>query len=131
MEIRAAVTARLTVLGYTVADDDGIAIDYSITRAEERIKVQTNQTEVPGGLTCVWVDMAAGMFLADKKAAGQLGESFDFTAPAQKITEGDVSVEFAGADNGSTTPEARFDALINRLIDPPAYVFARYRRLVW
>ena len=77
------------------------------------------------------VDMAAGLFLFDKKTAGQLDEGFDFTAPAKKITEGDVSVEFAGADDGSSTPEARFDKLINSLINPPAYLFARFRRFVW
>ena len=73
-------------------------------------------------------DICAASFRENRR---QLGEGFDFTAPAKKITEGDVSVEFAGAADGSSTPEARFDKLINSLINPPAYLFARFRRFVW
>ena len=107
------------------SDTPDAAVKYAINRAAEKIKANINRTEIPDGLHYTWVDMAAGLFLFDKKTAGQLDEGFDFTAPAKKITEGDVSVEFAGADDGSSTPEARFDKLINSLINPPAYLFAR------
>ena len=127
------VVTRLLQLGYTVpaGDTPDTAVTYAIDRAAEKIKANINCTDIPDGLHHTWVDMAAGLFLFDKKTAGQLGESFDFTAPAKKITEGDVSVEFAGAADGSSTPEARFDKLINSLINPPAYLFARFRRFVW
>ncbi len=133
MDIYNDVVYRLSQLGYTVpaGDTPDAAVNYAINRAAEKIKANINRTEIPDGLHYTWVDMAAGLFLFDKKTAGQLDEGFDFTAPAKKITEGDVSVEFAGADDGSSTPEARFDKLINSLINPPAYLFARFRRFVW
>lgn len=133
MDIYNDVTARLLQLGYTVPSF-GIsdpAVNYAINLAAEKIKANINRTEIPDGLWHIWIDMAAGLYLFDKKSSGQLSDNFDFTIPAKKITEGDVSVEFAGADDGSSTPEARFDNLINSLINPPAYLFARFRRFVW
>lgn len=129
MDIYNDVVVRLGHLGYTVpagAAPDA-ALEYSINRAAEKIKANINRTDIPDGLHYTWVDMAAGLFLFDKKAAGQLGEAFDFSTPTKKITEGDVSVEF----DGGSTPEARFDKLLKSLINPPAYLFARFRRFVW
>ena len=106
------VVIRLAMLGYEVTDVDKPAVQYQISRAERYIKNNTNLPEVPEGLFGVWVDMAAGLFLYDCKAAGKLGEGFDFSAPAKSISEGDTSVTFAGASDGAVTPEARFDALL-------------------
>lgn len=129
MDIYNDVVVRLGQLGYTVQTGTApdAAVDYSINRAAEKIKANINRTDIPEGLHYTWVDMAAGLFLFDKKAAGQLGEAFDFSTPTKKITEGDVSVEF----DGGSTPEARFDKLLKTLIDPPAYLFARFRRFIW
>lgn len=133
MAIYDDVVMRLSQLDYTVPKGDApdAAVTYSIDRAAEKIRANINRTEIPEGLHYTWVDMAAGLFLFDKKAAGQLGEGFDFSAPTKKITEGDVSVEFVGATDGSSTPEARFDEMLKSLINPPAYLFARFRRFVW
>mgnify|MGYP000500163823 CR=1 FL=1 len=46
--------------------------------------VERMQLEVPEGLFYVWADMAAGMFLTDKKASGALSEVYDFDAPANE-----------------------------------------------
>ena len=131
MEIYKDVTERLAAFGYTVSKSDEGAVGYAIGRAAEIIRANINRPEIPDGLRYAWTDMAVGLFLFDKKASGALGDGFDFTAPAKKITEGKVSVEFAGAADGSDTPEARFDKLLDALIHPPAHVFARFRRLVW
>ena len=135
MAIYEDVVARLQMLGYTVTVPEGQTqspdVLYAINRAAEKIKANINRTEIPEGLHYTQVDMAAGLFLFDKKAAGQLGTGFDFSAPAKKITEGDVSVEYAGASDGADTPEARFDALLTQLINPPNSIFARFRRLLW
>lgn len=127
------VVERLNALGYTVpkSESPDAAVTYAINRAAEKIKAYINRTEIPRGLHYTWVDMAAGLFLFDKKAAGQLGTAFEFTAPAKKITEGDVSVEFTGASDGSSTPEARFDKMLNDFINPPQSIFAAFRRLKW
>lgn len=121
------VVARLAALGYTVTDGQSAAVTYSINRAAEHIKANINRTEIPEGLYYTHIDMAAGLFLNDKKAAGQLGEGFDFSAPAKKISEGDVSVEFAD----SSTPEARFDKMVATLTTPPQALLASFRRLKW
>lgn len=131
MDIYKDVVLRLSQLGYTVQDSDVPDLNYAINRAAEKIKANINRTDIPEGLHYTWVDMTAGLFLFDKKATGGLGDGFDFSAPAKKITEGDVSVEFSGQTDGSNTPEARFDKLLNSLINPPAYLFARFRRFVW
>ncbi len=130
-ELYAAVAAKLAGLGYEVTDTAEAAIAYSVSRAAESIKIQINRTEIPDGLHHVHVDMAAGLFLRDKKAVGQLDGFFDFASPAKSISEGDVSVTFAGASEGSLSPEARFDAMLNRMINPPQSVFAAFRRLKW
>lgn len=121
------VVARLSALGYTVTESQSAAVTYAINRAAETIKANINRTEIPDGLYYTHVDMAAGLFLKDKKAAGQLGESFDFSAPATKITEGEVAVEFAE----SSTPEARFDRMVTSLTNPPQSIYAAFRRLKW
>ena len=127
------VVARLASLGYavTATDTPDAAVNYSINRAEAFIKSQINRTEIPEGLYYIHIDMAAGLFLKDKKACNQLGTAFDFAAPAKSISEGDVSVTFAGASDGSLTPEARFDNMVNAFIKPPQSVFAAFRRLEW
>jgi len=120
------------MFGYPVAEtaEPDAAVLYAIEHAAEKIRANINRADIPDGLRRTWADMAAGLFLAEKKAAGKLDEAFDFSAPAKRISEGDVSVEYADAPDGST-PEARFDAMLDRLIHPPAYLFARFRRLLW
>lgn len=129
MEILAAVRARLEALGYTAVETDNAALEYNIAKAETDLKVKTNQLAVPEGLFYVWADMAAGLFLADKKASGGLAEAFDFSALAKSVSEGDVSVTFAVADKDS--PEARFDAMLDRMIHPDESQIVAFRRLCW
>lgn len=131
MEIYNDVVDRLKSLGYTVTESLDAAVTYSINRAAEIIKAKINRTEIPEGLYYTYVDMAAGLFLQDKKAAGQLGDAFDFSAPVKSIAEGDVSVTFASAADGSLTPETRLDNTINAFINPPQSLYAAFRRLKW
>lgn len=125
-----AVVARLSMLGYTVTDADKAGLEYLIHKCEVDILKNINHRELPKGLFYTLVDMVAGQFLFNKKAAGGL-EGFDFDAPAKSITEGDISVTFAGASDGSSSAESRFDALLDRLMHPPDSVLAAFRRLRW
>lgn len=125
-----AVVARLSMLGYTVTDADKAGLEYLIHKCEVDILTNINHRELPKGLFYTLVDMVAGQFLFNKKAAGGL-ESFDFDAPAKSITEGDISVTFAGASDGASSAESRFDALLDRLMHPPDSVLAAFRRLRW
>jgi len=125
-----AVLNRLKAMGCVPTDDDAPAVQYAIDRAEQWIKNNINRPEVPDGLRFIWIDMAAGLFLADLKAAGQLtGPAFDFTAPAKTIAEGDTSVTFAV--DTELSPEAQFDKRLESMINPPQDQLAAYRRLKW
>lgn len=125
-----AVVARLSMLGYTVTDADKAGLEYLIHKCEVDILTNINHRELPKGLFYTLVDMVAGQFLFNKKAAGGL-EGFDFDAPAKSITEGDISVTIAGASDGSSSAESRFDALLDHLMHPPDSVLAAFRRLRW
>ena len=65
-----AVVARLSMLGYTVTDADKAGLEYLIHKCEVDILTNTNHRELPKGLFYTLVDMVAGQFLFNKKAAG-------------------------------------------------------------
>lgn len=118
----------LAALGFTVAVDDALLvfIGNSVT---ERVKNETNQSEIPEGLEYLSAEMVVGEYLNLKKNSGEL-EGFDTEAAIKQIQEGDTNITFAlGA--GSSTPEQRLDNLINYLINGRTREFIRYRRVVW
>ena len=118
----------LAALGFTVAVDDALLvfIENSVT---ERVKNETNQSEIPEGLEYLSAEMVVGEYLNLKKNSGEL-EGFDTEAAIKQIQEGDTNITFAlGA--GSSTPEQRLDNLINYLINGRTREFIRYRRVVW
>ena len=125
-----SVVSRLAMLGYKVTDEDKPAIEYLIPKCEVDILSNIHHRELPDGLFYTLVDMVAGQFLFDKKAARGL-EGFDFSSPVKSITEGNVSVSFAGASDGASNAEARFDALLDRLRRPPESILAAFRRIKW
>lgn len=133
MTVYEAVVSRLAMLGYTVTDNDETGLNFLIDKCEKDILADINQRVLPDGLFYVHVDMVAGQFLYDKKAAGGLDglEGFDFSAPAKSITEGDVAITFAGASDVASNAEARFDALLAGLMHPPESTLAAFRRMRW
>lgn len=133
MTVYEAVVARLAMLGYTVTDADKPGLEYLIKECEQDILDNINQKVLPDGLFYTLVDMVAGQFLFDKKAAGELDGvgGIDFSAPVKAITEGDVTITFAGSGDGATSAEARFDAMLDGLIHPKDSILAAYRRMRW
>lgn len=133
MTVYEAAVVRLAMLGYTVTENDRTGLELLVGKCGEEILLDINHKEMPQGLFYVHADKVAGQFLFDKKAAGELDgvEGFDFSAPAKSITEGDVSITFAGASDGARTAEARFDALLDGLIHPSESILAAFRRLRW
>ena len=113
--------------------DGDYLLHFSVLRAREAILNDIKCPEIPEGLHYVFVSMAAGLFLAEKKAVGQLNiTGIDFEAGrAKQIKEGDVQITFATVDDGGLTPEARFDALVHRLTNPDPGLLTRFRRLAW
>lgn len=130
MTVYEAVVPRLAMLGYEVTEKDKPGLEYLISKCEKDILADINQNELPDGLFYTLVDMVAGQFLFNKKAAGDL-EGFDFDAPVKSITEGDVSVTFAGGSDGASSAEARFDALLSDLMHPAQSTLAAFRRMRW
>lgn len=130
MTVFEAVVLRLAMLGYKVIEDDTPGLEYLISKCEKDILADINQNALPDGLFYTLVDMVAGQFMFNKKAAGDL-EGFDFEAPVKSITEGDVSVTFAGGSDGASNAEARFDALLSKLMHPAQSTLAAYRRMRW
>lgn len=130
MTVYEAVVLRLAMLGYEVTEDDKPGLEYLISKCEKDILADINQKELPEGLFYTLVDMVAGQFMFNKKAAGDL-EGFDFEAPVKSITEGDVSVTFASGSDGASSAEARFDALLATLMHPAQSTLAAFRRMRW
>ena len=113
-----AVVDRLAMLGYTVTDDDKTGLEYTIRKCEAELLANINHRKLPPPLFYTLVDMVAGHFLFDKKAA-------------KSITEGDISVTFAGASDGASNAESRFDAMLAQLMHPAESTLAAFRRLRW
>ncbi len=130
MTVYEAVVLRLAMLGYEVTEDDKPGLEYLISKCEKDILADINQKELPEGLFYTLVDMVAGQFMFNKKAAGDL-EGFDFEAPVKSITEGDVSVTFASGSDGASSAEAHFDALLATLMHPAQSTLAAFRRMRW
>jgi hypothetical protein len=124
----AEVKDRLAELGYADSGADDAHIGRMIAQARQEILNFTNLDEVPEGLRYVWVDLACGRFLSEKRATDSSALPA-VSADAKRISLGDTSIEFA-TDGGGSSPEARMDALIAGLVDAKAQMRA-YRRLTW
>lgn len=123
---------RLSSLGFDTSERDEITINFCATKAETIIKAKINRTVVPEELYYIQIDMAAGLYLADKKQTVLSDEnSAYFSASVKSITEGDTSITFSAGSEGTSSPEARFDALVKSLTEPSESVFAAFRRLKW
>ncbi len=133
VNIYSELVKRLQILGVDCATENDYELKYAANKAESTIKNETNLDIVPEGLKFVWLDMAAGYYLQEKKAIGKLSlRGVDLSeAPAKSITEGDVSITFASVSDGVKTPEARLDELIKKLTSPPDSVYAAFRRFKW
>lgn len=132
MELREAVTLRLSMLGYTARSEDAPTLDYLEAKCRQDLLTSIHHKELPEGLFYTLTDLVAGTFLEGRLAAGSLEiAGLDFSAAPKSITEGDVSVTFAGASDGADTPESRFLARLAAMTHPSEDVLGAYRRLAW
>lgn len=116
-------------LGLNISDN---AVRISIEQARTYISTNINNPTIPDELRVVFIDMACGLYLRNMKTFGRLDPNkLNLEATAKTIKEGDVQITFSGASDGTLTPEARLDLLINSMINPPEGVFSRFRRLIW
>ena len=132
MDVYEAVVSRLAMLGYQATEQDKPAIDYLTGKCRVTLLASIHHKDVPDGLIYTLVDMVAGSFLQDKLAAGRLEiEGMDFSTDTKSITEGDVSVTFAGANDGTSSPEGRFLATLDGMVHPSEKIMGAFRRLKW
>ena len=132
MDVYEAVVSRLAMLGYQATEQDKPAIDYLTGKCRGPLLASIHHKDVPDGLIYTLVDMVAGSLLQDKLAAGRLEiEGLDFSTDTKSITEGDVSVTFAGANDGTSSPEGRYLATLDGMIHPSEKILGAFRRLKW
>ena len=132
MDVYEAVVARMAMLGYTAAEDDKPTIDYLTGKCQVELLASIHHKDVPDGLIYTLVDMVAGSFLQDKLNAGGLEiEGLDFSTAVKSITEGDVSITFASASDGVSSPEGRFLATLDGMVRPSEKILGAFRRLKW
>ena len=132
MDVYEAVVSRLAMLGYQATEQDKPAIDYLTGKCRVTLLASIHHKDVPDGLIYTLVDMVAGSFLQDKLAAGGLEiEGMDFSTDTKSITEGDVSTTFAGASDGTPSPEGRYLATLDGMIHPSEKILGAFRRLKW
>lgn len=132
MDVHEAVVSRLAMLGYQATEQDKPAIDYLTGKCRVTLLASIHHKDVPDGLIYTLVDMVAGSFLQDRLADGGLEiEGLDFSTDTKSITEGDVSVTFAGANDGTSSPEGRFLATLDGMVHPSEKILGAFRRLKW
>ena len=122
---------RLEVFGYELKKSDEGLLKASVSRAERTVKNRCCIDEIPGELLDITVDMAAGEFLAVKKALcpEDIG-CIDLSAAVKRIEVGDTNTIFAVGE-GSLTDEQRFDIFVEHLLNYGKNQLSCFRRVIW
>ena len=121
---------RLKDFGYTATNSDEPALHYLIDKWGQYVLDFCNIETIPTGVESKLIDKICGEFLYYKKNSGQLGETYDFEAPAKIIKEGDTSITMSYGEGGKT-PEQRFDNMLTSLMQSFDKNLVKYRRLAW
>jgi len=117
---------RLEELGLAPpAEDEGL-LKSLCKGAKRRLLAETGQYELPSALKPTMIDIAAGEYLLFRKSIGRL-EGFDHEHAIRRISQGDTSITYATANEGSSPA----DALIQRLLTPPPALITEWRCLRW
>lgn len=132
LSIYEGVVMRLKFFKYNALESEKSIIEYTILKVLSSVNNETNQCyttdDAPYGLYSIIVDKVVGEFLMFKKNMGDIPE-LDLSPVEKQIQEGDTSVTYAV--EGITSPEKRFDNLINFLMTGRDDELVKYRRLVW
>jgi hypothetical protein len=119
---------RLETFGFLLGDTaEKSIIENAVERAVNYIKNFCNIRKIPRALECEVVDYACGISLEILKNSGLLKSSeLNFDRSANKITEGDVCVNF---ESGSSDSD-KADRIIAYLKDIDG-ILTMYRKIVW
>jgi hypothetical protein len=122
------VKARLSTFGYSAITGDNELINLLIARVTAELQLNCNISEIPVESESLVVDIITGEFLQHKKAIGADLGDINLEAVAKSVKLGDTTVDFGSG----SSPESRFNALVNTLIDSnKALLTAALRRLDW
>ena len=136
MDILEDVKMRLISFGYNVDETEGsidlYIINHMINKVTNHIKNSCNISSIPEGLYEVAIDMVCGNFLKEKKImdADSLSH-INLEFGIKSIKEGDTQVEYAVSQDSSSTPDAKFDAFVQYLIEHGEKDFVTYRDFSW
>ena len=132
LSIYEGVVMRLKFFKYDVPESEKSIIDYVILKVLSSVNNKTNQCytadDIPYGLYSIVVDKVVGEFLMFKKNMGDIPE-LDLSPVEKQIQVGDTNTVYAVETVSS--PEKRYDTLINFLIFARDDELVRYRRLAW
>ena len=132
LSIYEGVVMRLKFFKYDVPESEKSIIDYVILKVLSSVNNKTNQCytadDIPYGLYSIVVDKVVGEFLMFKKNMGDIPE-LDLSPVEKQIQVGDTNTVYAVETVSS--PEKRYDTLINFLIFARDDELIRYRRLTW
>lgn len=122
---------RLEAFGYEFMAGDEALLKTSVKRAENTVKNKCGICRIPGELLDITVDIAAGEFLAAKKAlCAEDIKCIDLNTAIKRIEVGDTNTIFAVGE-GSLTDEQRFDGFVKYLLSYWRDQLSCYRRVKW
>ncbi|MCD8215851.1 MAG: hypothetical protein LUC97_09470 [Clostridiales bacterium] len=122
------IVERLISLGcsYDSENDDTLLYE-EMERGKEFVLSSCNLSSIPSEIEGAYIDIVCGYFLRSKLYGGALsGENGE--GIVSRITEGDVTVEYA-ADKEVSTYE-RVDGLVSRLLDKETELTS-VRKIKW
>lgn len=132
LSIYEGVVMRLKFFKYNVPESEKSIIDYVILKVLSSVNNKTNQyyttDDIPYGLYSIVVDKVVGEFLMFKKNTGDIPE-LDLSPVEKQIQVGDTNTVYAVETVSS--PEKRYDTLINFLMTGRDDELIKYRRLAW
>lgn len=132
LSIYDGVVMRLKFFKYNVPESEKSIIDYVILKVLSSVNNKTNQCyttdDIPYGLYSIVVDKIVGEFLMFKKNTGDIPE-LDLSPVEKQIQVGDTNTVYAVETVSS--PEKRYDTLINFLMTGRDDELIKYRRLAW
>lgn len=108
---------------WKITSIEAFELSFAVQSIIEHIKLKTNQSTVPEGLTFVAVDLICGEFLQKRMDTGNLPE-FEVSQALKSLKVGDTTTTFQkGGGNG-------IDMLINALTSRKGELLS-YRKLKW
>lgn len=126
------VVDRLGQFGIAEEQIDTAALQFDMTLILQYVVNYCNLdngNEIPEILDLRIIDRICSEYLMKKKNAGLL-EGFDYEQAVKTIKEGDTQIQFASEADG-TTPEERFNKLVDYLYKGFDKWICKYRKIRW